>query len=845
MAEVLGVIASSLQLAELAVKTGTQIYKFIDHIRVAPRKMKAFRRDLELNLSLLKDISLLLESAKAQYTTVGETASLVQEAIDNFQIELKDILKTVETTYGDTKRWRAKLKIGLKGDGEWVRIDSRVKHHYDRLTAASVQLSNKLHVENGKVLKETSADIQAVGIEITENVSAPICSIQDDIKTVIRAEDASLFMLQESIRLQHVNMSRVEELHADQFERIEELHETAIVTQEVCEANADSIKTLEQTVSRLETDIISNGQITEHHMTAFVQSIQSFHDNPITSEPESTMSKEQRIRLEQGKRKLSSRIRFLLRLSEDSSSTKILKGAEAEDFRTGVEEILEIMHDQSDVGIRLKQELPRIAMQLVTERAVFMQKTPSPALQKKLRMAGSNCESLLTAITVDSDRTNVENKDLRGVQVLEHGELVLSSRIQRRVDASVFEDEIEDVEQNITTIAYRPKLKEQGESKAAFVVSFSSAFGTNGTFSVPLLIRVYNRRYYKPLDKNSPRWLASEADLEGLQQFFSTGLASVYDTDENGKSLLHCAVGALQRRNKRTGFTQKCLALCRFLLAQGADTNIVDDFERTPLNSIDSIVFEEDPDSVDLATAQTAFEQVLTSSIENRVSPFGPEVALAHSIKGLISGTPWFLDTLLYKLTNTEFDINSYSGANNAIVLEFATAKTDEFKLWSRQLAIALKHGLDINARTWETNESCVHLLLRVLKINPTDPFMKTEASWQSFKKYSLKRLTPRLREMLRLGVNIYATDTKDLEFSDGKDIGCSITRDMYIHELQETWWEVLAEFGHSKEEVILEEAKDLNVPVEEYEVYLRSLAQKAFEDRQRFFATKFKVVKK
>lgn len=141
MAEVLGTVASSLQLVDTALKIGQNIYKFVENIRSAPKKVQTFRNDLDQTLALLKDIRSSLEIAKTKYNNLGDTAKLVESTLEDFNRELAESSITVETLYARSNSWKSKMKIGFKGDGEWVRIDDRIKVQYSRLTAASVQLS--------------------------------------------------------------------------------------------------------------------------------------------------------------------------------------------------------------------------------------------------------------------------------------------------------------------------------------------------------------------------------------------------------------------------------------------------------------------------------------------------------------------------------------------------------------------------------------------------------------------------------------------------------------------------------------------------------------------------------
>ena len=197
-----------------------------------------------------------------------------------------------------------------------------------------------------------------------------------------------------------------------------------------------------------------------------------------------------------------------------------------------------------------------------------------------------------------------------------------------------------------------------------------------------------------------------------------------------------------------------------------------------------------------------------------------------------------FFDKFLSRLNETEFDINCYSGCNNAIMLDLPTVPRRNPTAFAKNCEIAIRHGAEINARRWNTEESCLHILLHAIKPIPGDIFVKSETSWLSYKNYLLRTYKSRLEELLRLGADIYAKDEKHLEWTDGRNIGFTVTRDVYAHEVQDVWWSCIAntKFGYSKEEVIAREAEELGTSKEEYERYLENLSKITFDKRQKLF---------
>ncbi|KAF3926621.1 hypothetical protein AA313_de0208469 [Arthrobotrys entomopaga] len=863
MTEVLGAVASGLQLVETAIKIGSKIYGFVNSIKSAPKKTAAFRRNLDQSLILLKEVEVTLRIAKVEYTRVGDTAYLIETALTTFRQELVEISDSVDNLYANPKSWKNKIRIGLKGDGEWERYDRRIKEQYNKLTAASVQLSNKLTIENGSRINEVKAEVQSVGVEIVTKVSAPLNSVQQDVQTIRNTGDSSMLLIQESMALQISSMRRMEQLHGDQFQRITELRDDVVVNhnetvqtlarvENTCttisvrqEDQAKDIHDLEgkigdvtDLVQKLADDLTTSGS-TSLDITAQSQAVldglKNLNMSPppshssTTSEPK---SRDDRVKLERQKRNLSSAVRQILRLAEDPSAVKLVKGPDAEDYVNAVQQLLDILHDDSEGGQDLKHELAAITSQLLGTKSLYMQRAPDTSLSKKLESKGDICRNMLSSF--ESDVELKENKELQKVKPLDNGTLIISSRSQRLVS----EDENE-VTSTQTTLTFKPNVT-AGESKPSWVASILNTYGTEGTFSVPLLIRVHNRRYFSLSDTTCSDNLASKGDLEGLKRLFSCGDASVFDVNQRGQSLLHSAINSLSPKDnpgKRKDQLPKAFAVCKFLLEQGADANLLDDRGDPPLSFLNvrgfDIFSKQTSESANFTFAQGVFFQILDAGIADKKSPFGPDEAIAKLIRQLIGSSAQLFRQLLSRLDQTEFDINCYSGSYNAIALEFAVLSGMDSNLYSQNLNTAIEYGCDMTAKTFRYQESCLHLLLKMLEISPDDAWVTSELKWESFKRWWTKWLSERSRLFLSLGADVYATDIKHLEFPERGNIHCSVTRDMYIHEVQDTWWEVLAEIGISQDEVLKKEAKQLEVSKEEYESYLVSLAKKSFEERQ------------
>ncbi|KAJ6259284.1 hypothetical protein Dda_6183 [Drechslerella dactyloides] len=224
--------------------------------------------------------------------------------------------------------------------------------------------------------------------------STPNSSIGVGINSPGRVGDARIAMLQEPLRLQKPCISRTEEVHAEQIRQLEELRDEFAKAQEQnaarlhqleldCALDASNLagviqicQTTMDFVSELANHTNNNGRGMHPAIEAFLECMQNIRNFPgKNTTPCSPLSGDERIRFKVGKRKLSCRMRTLLTLAEQSSSspTKSLEGTDAEDFIMAMEDIVEIMQDQSKVGAKLRRETPQIAVQQLRKHQSLMQ----------------------------------------------------------------------------------------------------------------------------------------------------------------------------------------------------------------------------------------------------------------------------------------------------------------------------------------------------------------------------------------------------------------------------------------------------------------------------------------
>ncbi|KAF3935652.1 hypothetical protein ABW19_dt0206129 [Dactylella cylindrospora] len=599
MAEAVGLTAACLQLAEVAIKTGSATYNFVKAIKSAPKKAQIFRNDLRQALAILNDITELLRESQVEYTAIDPTLNLVKDAIQKFNDELKIMSDEVAKAYENSKGWRSIFKIGIKGDKDWEQIEDRMSRNYRMLTVASGQLSNVLGLENGKRITKVKSLVQDVSIQIDQTVSAPIHAVQTGVQNAQHIGETSVILLRESMALQTRYMQRSEELHEVATNRITELHDNVIdnqssttqslqVIQNTCDTiNLNQEETMKSIsdlgvkydnvaglVQKLADDLGGQGVAAMDIATQSKAILEGLKSLQITRGPGSKPStsslrtRDERVRLENQKKALSAAIRRIQKLAENDSPSKILKADEAEDSLNDIQQILDIFVRGGDG--EFQDELVELTAQLLGSSKIplYVQKAPDMRISKLLRKAEVSSDRMLRSF----DAQRIERNEIVKKEPVEGGMLVISLRKEKRWTKEVGEEE--EAEKTRALIEFRPDVQEE-DVKIAFMFSVATSIASAGASSVPPLIRIYHRRGDSDDSfADNPFRLVRKGDLAGLKRVLTSGKATLFDCNLNGNSLLYEAVAFI--KDSRGGSPGN-IAICEFLIEEGLDPNIPGD----------------------------------------------------------------------------------------------------------------------------------------------------------------------------------------------------------------------------------------------------------------------------
>ncbi|KAK6332390.1 hypothetical protein TWF696_003106 [Orbilia brochopaga] len=696
-------------------------------------------------------------------------------------------------------------------------------------------------MEQLNILDQVEAEVQL----LHEEIKFPLQSVQNGVYNIQNQNISLESSLEKMMALQLHNMEQARYQHdeirytlktnqeesVNHFNNIEEALSLSQDKISVLEEKSDEIADL---LYQARDDAKKNGGMAMHSL-ALLEKLGSIVDAGQPDDGNISLSIDERAKRARRNDRLSAAIRRIGKLAQGCKDTTYIEDDDAEEYQTSIQDILEVLQESQDGGVSLKRELAQLARRVLGVDSMYVEQSPAAWLNNKLAKEGNVVAKHLYGFNPDT----VESKGFRKEQKLEGdlGAMVLSCRNEKRTAMS---DSTGLIKVQSTRLYFRQEPSvEEGETKPAQAWKIEDISGTQRApgLATPLIIRMYNVRSFERHDANSPWRMAMNGDLSRLQAAFASRMVNIYDVDEEGRTLLHAVVETIRHRNRPEEHAKR-LQVCKFLLHQGADTNTLNNQGKSPINYLRSTVYDSQPSFVRLDVAQEAFDEILGSIFTNYSSPYDGEEALVVAVRGLMGGSSLFFDRLLGRLKSTgELDLNSYDASDNAVMLEFATATTDDIDVLLDNFEIAIKHGGDIHARTRDTKESCLHLIVRQIKENFTGTeSMTSQQQWNFFLQRWLKLHVPRMKKMLEFGADIFATDAQPLIFSDGRNICYSVTRTMYRWAIQDHWWEAVEAAGYTRTGILEKEASDLGVTRREYETYLEDLAKETIDSlRQRF----------
>ncbi|KAJ6259283.1 hypothetical protein Dda_6182 [Drechslerella dactyloides] len=696
------------------------------------------------------------------------------------------------------------------------------------------------------ILDRVEKDVEQLHDAVSQEIKGPLQSIQDGVHGIQNANLGFKYEIQQLVNLQIYQMEQSRNQHGEiiwrqdanqkettkQFDLLGSAIGTVSQNQEKTNRKIDVLERksdeLNELVCQAKEEIKKNGGMLLYRH-ALLKQLSSIQDARSQDDAGISLSTAERAKLARQNDKVSVAIRRISKLAQGCKDTMYIEDDDAQDYLTSIQDLLEVLQESSDGGSSLKRELTQLARRLLGVDSMYVEKAPAAWLNNKFAKRGNVVAKHLYGFKPDT----VSCKGFQEERKLENdmGSLVVSCRSEKRTAMSEYEGPIK-AQATRLFVRQEPDI-ERGEIKLACAFKIEDLSGSERAagLALPLVLRQYNWRSFKPGDPQSPWRMAMDGDLPQLQAVFKSRMVTIYDLDQDGRSLLHAVVETIRLRNKPEEHAKR-LEVCKFLIEQGADANVPNKEGKSAINYLRSTVYETQPTFVRLDIAQEAFDQILSSLLKNHYSPYDEEEALAVAIRNLMGGSPWFFDKLLSRLTSSgDLDINNYDGSGNAVMLEFATASTDDIDVLLKNLEIAIKHGGDIHARTRETGESCLHLIVREIResFNSLET-MTCEGQWKYFFNRWLKQHLPRITKMLEFGADVFAIDSQVLMFPDGRNIHYSVTRTMYSWGVQDHWWNAIEDAGYTKDGLMEKEAGDLGVTMKEYETYLEDLAKKTVE---------------
>ncbi|KAF3935641.1 hypothetical protein ABW19_dt0205828 [Dactylella cylindrospora] len=606
MAEALGIVAASIQLLEVAIKSISAIYDFSLNIANGPANLKLLQLDLQQTRDLLNGVLEFHENPELHSPACASllpTLKLLGNSVTKFLDDLELIENEVRERASKSKRWREKFRSGMRGETEYNQMRERIKYHVQILGSTFGLLSNEFHLLNNR---SVTTGLAQLSTSINQKISVPLTIMQRNFRDSQNSNTVNFSSLKDTMSLQQVQLEgllRSQELGFQWVTEIQETHQ---------DQNAENSRSLSETNDMLiekfdkltlEIQDMANGLHTKDtDIEAQIRDLKFKVENSPRGQngPSDTRAKQKSLIRS---RRLDASIKRIQQLADDPNPSKIIRSSEAMAYIADLQDIVDALLDNIQEEPEESQPtIPEAAEDIDSTRSqllalsspsIFVQKEPDSKGLKKFATAHLTRDNILNGYSHQA----ISHRELQANVSVRHGQISLSATTEERKQAGTDGEDSDAIAVSRTQIHFIPKIRNGDPKSIAFKLALCKISGDMaGTFSVPPLLRVYNRIYFDELateDANNPFSLAKSADLDRFKLAIREGRASVYDCDQFGRTYLHVrhicfaltTYSWTQADSSQVALTayfscpslQGHPAMIDFLLNQGADPNAMTD----------------------------------------------------------------------------------------------------------------------------------------------------------------------------------------------------------------------------------------------------------------------------
>lgn len=141
MAELIGLVASCLQIADAAIQSGFALYKLINNYRKMPKRLGEFQSEVKKAINVLKLVRAMCTDISNQNQGYhADVLKTLKETLISFSEDLNLFNKQIRARHSQSKRMRILAALRDVDRTNTVHMRASVSRHYSCLQILSSQV---------------------------------------------------------------------------------------------------------------------------------------------------------------------------------------------------------------------------------------------------------------------------------------------------------------------------------------------------------------------------------------------------------------------------------------------------------------------------------------------------------------------------------------------------------------------------------------------------------------------------------------------------------------------------------------------------------------------------------
>lgn len=503
MATVLGIISGSVQLVDAALQTGFALYKVVSRLQKAPKIAHALAGDLQISIQILSKIQIFHKknatiTSEAGWNELGVVATRCSIDFAEMKIKLNN---------HQTRFW---IRFKNINDSDFMEMRSKIAAHNRDLTLV-LQLINRSQLRFGTfwTMLTFASDAQMTTQTMATKTNATIDQANTTISTTIVP---SLQQLQCNVTSLSAASTRTINHVQSVDTNILNLNDTVIKSTQTINRQINIVpQTVVDKLGLLVQPLLDSRHQQSQDIHVLQLSLENFKSQ-IMNNQDNFMATSL-THQDQETHKLTQLIHRLQMVANGARGKSILEGAESQGALKALRDVIKLL--QNDATIR-SQHIEDLDSDIDASKVVLY----AAKIINIEKAAG-------TTPIIKSMR------QVQRVRMLNDGVIHVSTK-----RAKIVPKDMEFVE---TNICWNPMVL-QGETRQAFTFRLSQFYNTQTNFTISSSLRTYKRIDTSDFEKETIFQLVRKSDLDTVRLMLSDGRASIFDCDEDGKTLAHVSM---------------------------------------------------------------------------------------------------------------------------------------------------------------------------------------------------------------------------------------------------------------------------------------------------------------